>query len=188
MPNPEKKTTFEPTISWPDGDMVLRSSDGVHFRVHSLMLRLALTVLVDMLSTYDGQKTSQIVGTSEDAPTLDTIIQWVYSSRAIDSLNEAIALFPIVTKYQIKYGMASTRSTLLSLAIASSSPQHLFAFAVANRLGDVARAAARQIVVQDIKVLEVDPGPEFGRISLATTRNRDRQPDSGVSSLSLFRG
>lgn len=40
---------FDPSYTFNDGDLVLRSADGVNFRVHSLILKLASSVFRDML-------------------------------------------------------------------------------------------------------------------------------------------
>lgn len=62
------------------GDLVLRSSDGVEFRVHSLFMGVASSVFSDMLTI--GTKSEFAVQLDEDAETISLILQNVYPTKS----------------------------------------------------------------------------------------------------------
>jgi hypothetical protein len=81
MPPPPEKLADAP-FDRPRADLVLRSSDDVHFRVLKGILSIASTVFADMFSIpsppSEHQDEIQVVPVSEDSTALDLALRHIY--------------------------------------------------------------------------------------------------------------
>ncbi|TCD61708.1 hypothetical protein EIP91_008017 [Steccherinum ochraceum] len=89
-PNISVPRDASPPFNKPSANLIIRSSDGVDFRVQQAILMEASSVFADMLSlpaTMPGQRESDdqeyrdgmpVVPVSEDAQTMDTVLRFCY--------------------------------------------------------------------------------------------------------------
>ena len=105
-PPPEKLA--DAPFDNPRADLVLRSSDEVHFRVLKGILSVASTVFADMFSIpsppSEHQNEIQVVPVSEDATALDVVLRHIYPVRTPkgDMLLYASILAEFARKYQVE--------------------------------------------------------------------------------------
>lgn len=175
----QSQSTFEPTTFSSDGDLIIRSSDGVDFRVHSLLLRLGSDVFDSMLSVPQPTASSAAevptVDLVESAEIIDTFLRWIYPIRdkpTINSLDELAALLPSAIKYEIHPALVALYSCWAVPLAPSVLEDPLRAYAIAVKYGllDQARAVARLVIVQNLKLLEVEPKHELREITWPTMK------------------
>ena len=105
-PPPEKLA--DAPFDNPRADLVLRSSDEVHFRVLKGILSVASTVFTDMFSIpsppSEHQDEIQVVPVSEDSTALDVALRHIYPVRFPkgDHLHYASILAEFARKYQVE--------------------------------------------------------------------------------------
>jgi hypothetical protein len=166
---------FEPTISYPDGDLILRSSDGIQFTVHKLLLQLGSDVFSTMLSLPQPGGAVQTVELSEDAETIDVLLRWIYpieDKPTITSLDEVALYLPIALKYEIHSALSDLRSALGS-RVAAVNPLRAYAIAVKNDCVEGAREAARLVVIQAIDVGSAEPIDEVEQLNFGAVKRLD---------------
>ena len=106
VPPPPEKLADAPFDN-PRADLVLRSSDEVHFRVLKGILSIASTVFADMFGIppppSDRQDEIQVVPVSEDSTALDVVLRHLYPVRTPkgDILLYASILAEFARKYQV---------------------------------------------------------------------------------------
>lgn len=103
-----------PDYAFDDADLVLLSSDGIHFRVHSLILKLASNAggFRDFRRV-DGNKTVEV---DESEATLSTLLDMVYPSRHAPS-TMSYAHFRAVAVAAEKYNMTSVTVALKDIIL-----------------------------------------------------------------------
>jgi len=139
-------------------DLVLQSKDGIKFRVHSQILRIASPVFNDMLSIErDRSETSSSpIHLEESALVLETMLDTMYPQHYIPSTATLSAqLIYDVGIAARKYDIDTVSSTMQNCLYArqvmgSLSPLHKFG--VARRLGwdDVAQWASTDTLGMDL--------------------------------------
>jgi len=82
-PSPTPSTASFPFDATSDGDVLLRSSDGVQFRVHRIILATSSHFFKDMFSlpqqpTLDGLEALSTVPFTEASDTLDSLLRAIY--------------------------------------------------------------------------------------------------------------
>jgi BTB/POZ domain len=89
-------------------DLILRSSDSVHFRVFKIILSLASPIFADMFSIPSPASPQsldeiQVVPLSEHSKTLDVALRHLYPVRSPDAitLHDASILAEFADKYQV---------------------------------------------------------------------------------------
>ena len=143
---------FSPTLATtpfddPRADLVLRSSDGVNFRVFKIVLSLASSVFADMFtlpslpasqSSSDGPPVVQL---PEDAETLDMALRHCYPIRSPDVVKQRDAriLLEFSRKYQVDL-MEPSLTRFLTDAI-ERDPVGVYALAAAYECRDIAEKA-----------------------------------------------
>ncbi|KAI0046374.1 hypothetical protein FA95DRAFT_1606948 [Auriscalpium vulgare] len=143
-----------PPFDHAHADLVLRSSDGMRFRVFKPILSLASPVFSDMLDlgaplegtpAASDEKCGELpmVTLSEDARTLDLLLRWCYPVKAqkLSPLEDVRRLVAVAQKYGIE-----AFDDVLDDALQAhfkSDPVGVFAIAVAYNLEEIAKTAAR---------------------------------------------
>ena len=110
-----KATTLPPEMSTeapfddPQADLILQSSDGVHFRVFKLILSLASPVIVDMFSiplpsSQKPHDEDHVVHLTEHSTALDVVLRHIYPARLPngDKLLYANNLAEFARKYKVE--------------------------------------------------------------------------------------
>lgn len=170
---------FQPTVSWPHGDLILRSSDSIEFRVHTLLMRLGSPVFADMLGMPQPSGTevaTQTVDLAENAEMIDVLLRWIYpveDKPRIASLDDVKRYIPMATKYDVRCALSYYYAAMESPHFIASNPCRAYAIAVQNNASSGIRAAARLIIKEDIHVLEATPRNEFEELSWANIKHLD---------------
>ncbi|KAJ1309961.1 hypothetical protein OPQ81_006720 [Rhizoctonia solani] len=94
------------------GDLTLRSSDGVEFKAHSLLLHIASSVFSDMFQV--GTNNHRVVDLAEDSQTISLMLEHIYPVKtpAIDSFGKLEKCLTVAQKYDIKGMMGNLDAEL----------------------------------------------------------------------------
>ena len=139
-----------------NGDVVLRSSDGFHHRVHKVILSEASPFFSAMFSLPQGEMTSMslpceahdyeipVIPVTEDSRTLSHLLRLCYPeplpSPSSLTLNEVESLFDAASKYEIEVARAFCLSVLSSRI--KAAPIAVYGLACRLHLKKEASAAA----------------------------------------------
>ena len=143
---PEKSA--EAPFDDPQADLVLQSSDEVHFRVSKLILSLASPIFKDMFSipSPSSQKPHdevQVVHLTEHSTALDVVLRHIYPVRSPkgDKFLYASILAEFARKYQVESLDESITAYLTDSA--ERDPVGVYAIAVTYEYNDIGAIAAR---------------------------------------------
>ena len=140
-------------MSKPDPDIVLRSSDGVQFRVRKSLLSQASPVFNDMFSvpSPDSDLDTPIIDLSEPSETLNLILDLChtyspFTSLRINSLSDIANLLQAADKYDIESIQIRALSSLAQTEFLENEP--LRVYAIASRFGahETAALAAQRVL------------------------------------------
>ncbi|KAF8808664.1 hypothetical protein BYT27DRAFT_7188630 [Phlegmacium glaucopus] len=134
----------------PKADLIIRSSDNIHFYVHKSLLSIVSPMFEGMLALPDN--TSQEV--YEDRPRLTVsdhsrhllcLLSWCdpRCKRPSPSLDNLTMTLEMADKYHMNSISARAQNDLLAHDSVESEPLRVFAIAIRFRLDDVARRAAQ---------------------------------------------
>ncbi|KAI0052203.1 hypothetical protein FA95DRAFT_66096 [Auriscalpium vulgare] len=136
-----------------DADIILRTCDGVDYRAHKVILRLASSVFADMFSLpQPADDGVPIVPVTENARALELVLRWCYPvvSPDVQSLEDIRAFLEVSRKYVI-----GTMDRHIEQALAALVQQDPWgAFDVASTYG--LRGVAAQAAVASLKRPLVD--------------------------------
>ena len=128
-------------------DLVLQSSDKIHFRVFKLIISLASPIFADMfrMPSPPSQNSHevQVVSLSEDSTALDVALRHIYPMPPLegDTLLYASILTEFARKYQVD-GLDKHISRYLTVSI-ELDPVGVYAMAIAYGHNSVGANAAR---------------------------------------------
>ena len=150
----------------PAGDIFLKSSDGVHFRVRSAILAEASPIFSDMMSVpQPPPKTSgptaraaidpmldgaPIVAVSEDSDTLDAILRLCYPTKDPDltDLKAIRSVLAASLKYEMEEAASLMKKSLNSYLV--GQPFRVWASSCILRLEEEAKNAATALLEKEI--------------------------------------
>jgi BTB/POZ domain len=149
----------------PQADVILRSNDGVEFRVFKIVLSLASPIFADMFSIpspppsatsetfHDGLP---VVPLSEDSKVVDLALRHCYPIRSpkLVGLKDALGLLEFQRKYQV-----DPLGPLLVDYLKGATEHHpvsAYCLAIKYQYEDIARAAARSCLKLPITELKCD--------------------------------
>jgi hypothetical protein len=140
-------------------DLILQSSDQVHFYVFKLILSLASPVFTDMFSlpsppSQNSRDEVQVVPVSEDSITLDVALRHLYPMQTPegDKLHYASILAEFTQKYQVEALNKSITSYLTDSI--EHDPVGVYAIAVTygyDRIGANAARSCLNLRFSDLK-------------------------------------
>jgi len=147
-PSPFSSAALPPFDETSGGDVVLKSSDGILFRVYKVILSLASPFFRDMFSLpqigspLDGTGTGPVIPFTESSEIIDTLLRVIYPNEDPDLklVNEIEGVVEAAIKYDMPKCISVMRKKLILCA--SKEPIRVFMIACKNRLTDVASAAA----------------------------------------------
>lgn len=147
-PSPFPSSASSPFDETSDGDVLLKSSDEVLFRVHKVILSLASPFFRDMFSLPqtgtppDGPGNVPVIPFPEPSETIDTLLRFIYPGEDPDL--KLVHEIEGVVEAAIKYDMPKCISVMRKKLIlcASKEPIRVFMIACKNNLADVASASA----------------------------------------------
>lgn len=138
------------------GDCIVKSSDGIKFRVYALVLKLASSVWQDMFELpqppsqgdLDELQKLPIIELSENSSTLSALLHLLYpkGKSQIKTFDLAFKLMDAYHKYDIDIsGLAPFFVELLSTATIQANPLEVYGLAWRLRNGDVVSHASRYL-------------------------------------------
>jgi hypothetical protein len=134
----------------PKADVILQSSDGVHFRVFKIILSFASPIFSDMFSiplpaprNPDSDDEVPMVSLSENAEALDLSLRHIYPLQTPDTvpLRDASIIAEFAHKYQVDALEKSVRHYLADST--EQDPVGVYAIAVAYGYKGVGKSAAQ---------------------------------------------
>ena len=150
---PTRETTSPKYSDMPNADVILRSSDLVHFRVHKSALIASSPFFADMFSLPKPPNDAApdelpVVHLSEDAKILNSLISMLYSvpPEIPDSSDNILTLLAAATKYDMDAAQSFIRAEVSRRGSLSSTSVGAFrVYAVARSKGLIQEfeAAAR---------------------------------------------
>jgi len=172
MSTPEKSkvttthTDIDSTFAYDDADLVLQSSDGVSFHVHSLILKLSSSVFRDMLDIPQANdKAPQAsVSLSEPANVVSALLDIIYPVRhsvddgAIDSLELLNSLVLAAAKYDVPVVNQAMRAFVLAHARSTLSkfhPVEIYGLAWNSGFADEAKTLSNETLRYNLNTPEI---------------------------------
>ena len=165
IPQPVTLTFAGPPFDNPAADVVIRSPDGVHFRVRSAIISEASPTLSDMLTSDNSEHTAdgkQLLIVPEESTVLDPLLRLCYP--VTDPVFADLKDVRLVLAAAMKYGMTEACTLLKKrlLSYMSEQPLRVWASACLLRFEDEARAAACALFGKEFPA---KAPPEFEQIS-----------------------
>ena len=173
-PPPTPKDAPSPFNS-PRADVILQSSDNVHFRVRKAILSEASPVFESMFSLPPEQATSSsssnsllVVPLTEPSGVIEGLLRLCYPADTTRTdprtIDEAAAWFIVARKYDMERVERYIAQAMRPLV--SSAPLHTYCLSIRYRLGeDIARAAARSFLDEPLRTHYPSVDPELKHIS-----------------------
>ncbi|KAH9914115.1 uncharacterized protein B0H18DRAFT_1046656, partial [Fomitopsis serialis] len=129
----------------PTADLILRSSDGMNFRVRKAFLAEASPVFEDMFTLpapQDPAGSLPVVPMTEDSRTLEGLLRLCYpaSEMPLRTLDQAVTLLDAAKKYAMDGALNFLGERLVSFA--ERSPIQVYAISVRHQLPDKVIKAA----------------------------------------------
>ena len=134
----------------PGGDVRLRSSDGVEFQAHAVLLSMVSSVFRDMFTVGTGKDTIDL---AEDAQALSLMLEFIYPIKkapTVSDFDTLVACLSVAQKYDLE-GMLETLDAQLSNDFMNSSsfvrtdPLRLHQLGLEFNLPETKACAARRI-------------------------------------------
>ena len=176
-------------FNWPDGDVILRATDGTEtrdFRVHKLFLSFSSPVFKDMFNVPQPPSSStpwdgvEVIDVADPPRALELILRFIYPSSTlpvIDDLTVLSEALVLADKYDVEVARSRLRSSFTEFAKA----EPLRAYAVACRFGlademKIASAHTISIHLPDLADLpdefKLVPATEYHRLILLHSKFR----------------
>lgn len=144
----DKPPAPPPPFDDPKADVIIRSSDNMHFYVHKALLSIVSPVFEGMFALLDGTQelydNRPCLSVTDDSYDLLRLLSWCdpRSSRGISpTLDDLTITLSIAKKYGVDSMFANARKLLL--AHCSVGSLRVYAIAIRFRLDDVAQKAAQ---------------------------------------------
>ncbi|KAF8808666.1 hypothetical protein BYT27DRAFT_7210644 [Phlegmacium glaucopus] len=143
---PTRTAAASPPFDDPKADLIIRSSDNIHFYVHKSLLSILTPVFDKALSrlslkVYDDRPCLTL---SDDSRHVLCLLSWCdpRCKRPSPSLDNLTTTLEMADKYDMKSIFTRAQKELLAHDSVESEPLRIFAIAIRFRLDDVARRAA----------------------------------------------
>ncbi|TFK86348.1 hypothetical protein K466DRAFT_524312 [Polyporus arcularius HHB13444] len=149
-----------------DADIIIRSADGVDFRLYKVVLAKASSVFRDMFTLPDGSQRvgePQVVDVTEDADTLEGLLRFCYpvSRPAFQSLDELGPVLSAAKKYEMHSVLEDSVRSFEAL-LPTASLLRAYTLACLLELPDIVRRSAKLLLARDPNCFEAVPmPPEF---------------------------
>jgi len=140
----------------PTADVILRSADGVEFKVCKHILSEASPFFKDMFSlpqpASEADTEAPVIDVSEDAFTLERLLMLIYPGQdpVIDSLDELSATLVAATKYEAVRATETLRRLLVSPPFVEKYPTRVYAIACRHDLEEEAAIASRHTLCVNV--------------------------------------
>ncbi|KAI0690284.1 hypothetical protein C8T65DRAFT_101247 [Cerioporus squamosus] len=151
MPECESLKRKRSPFDGADADIIFRSADGEDFHLYKVILAKASPVFRGMLTLPDPERRGepQVVSMSEDADTLNALLQFYYPMEhpVFTSLGKLWPVIVAAEKYEMQFTMVILRQCLRSFKfLRTEPPLRIYAIACLCGLHEIAREAARLLL------------------------------------------
>ncbi|KAJ6531173.1 hypothetical protein B0H19DRAFT_855010, partial [Mycena capillaripes] len=151
------------------GDVILRSSDGVDFRVHRIVLSLASPVFASMFTLPQPGSEPDVpsIPMPESAITLDSMLRFWYPgaepapAKTFDELKDVLEI--LISKYDVQ-SVAHTAQAYLQ-KYRETHPVAVYSIACNYGWEDLARDAAWDSLKLPLRVFDYDAPSELNNIT-----------------------
>ena len=178
----------------PDADVIISSSDDVHFRVHRQILLIASPLFETMFSLPQPQSSATslpeslpIINVEEDARTLEDLLRIIYPVRdpqlTINVLTDW-QQFGNITRAALKYDIAQAIEFMKARLISAvdAFPMNVFCLACKHGLESIAKSAAARLAAGEsgkltsyVQLLEDIPAGPYHRLLQVLDHGLDEQ-------------
>ncbi|KAI0352405.1 hypothetical protein OH77DRAFT_1428706 [Trametes cingulata] len=179
MPAPESTHPF----TYPSGDILFVSSDGVHFKLHKIILSLASEFFQDMfnlpqpslesprasvddpaLCPGPGSDGLPTVHVAESGAVLENLFRLCYpiANPRFQTIKDVRPILEAALKYQMSEAIELTTHKLLELA--DTAPVRVYAIACRLCMETIARAAARIVLDKQLQHTYVEELDEISAV------------------------
>jgi hypothetical protein len=173
---------YHPAFAAPDADIVLRSSDGIHFRIRSIVLCRTCDFFAQMLSLPQGylSSTADVISLDETAVVLEKLLRMISGLEfpRWDSYDEVESVVFAAEKYGAPGPIAIIRSAITAPHFLET-PLRLYALAAHFSWEDELKLASKLTLALTIydgshdSILERIPSPHIFRLLKLHNRRRE---------------
>ncbi|KAI0328719.1 hypothetical protein GY45DRAFT_1281309 [Cubamyces sp. BRFM 1775] len=146
------------TFNYPTADIIICSSDNIHFRLHRNILSIASDFFGDMLSLPqpDGASGLPVIPVTEPSTVLECLFRLCYPIKdpPLLTVEQVRPTLEAAMKYQM--GEATEIATAKLHALVSVAPLRVYAIAYQRSLDDVVRSAGQVVHKQNAQNTYVD--------------------------------
>ncbi|TFK84568.1 hypothetical protein K466DRAFT_468520, partial [Polyporus arcularius HHB13444] len=146
-----------------DADIIFRSSDGVDFRLHKVIVSKLSPILRDMLAAPPPPDVEgvPILDVTEDARTLEHVFRLCYPVEHPDitTVDDLQGVLQVACKYDMAAVAANVRR--IAKRILPREPLRVYALAYMLEIEDAARDAALLLRDEPYFYMPISPPPEF---------------------------
>lgn len=177
-------TNFGPPFDYKDADLILRSSDGVDFYVHRIVLALASQFFREFpFEIHTNNSAEHDAGLAlvplfgDDSGRVQTLLELAYHGNVSSLLSPADA--PLVLEVGAKYAFSEDRlnNAIKHLSIPTKSPLYGYALGCEYMVPDLALASARLLLKETSPFLSHDASPHVEFASVRYSVLTDQQKD-----------
>ncbi|EJD02553.1 uncharacterized protein FOMMEDRAFT_53760, partial [Fomitiporia mediterranea MF3/22] len=182
-----------PSYTYSDGDIILKTSDDVYFRVHSIILKLASGFFRQMLDIprAETESSDEAIPLTENSKVIAFLLDLVYPTTGtsgedsngvarfprLDTLSFTWAVTNAADKYDMPRALAAVRAIVSNSETLQVAPLGLYALACRWKWVDEARAASTATLSKQILRPEnfailrmIDSGPLCNLLELHAKR------------------
>ncbi|KAH9893457.1 hypothetical protein C8Q73DRAFT_761403 [Cubamyces lactineus] len=146
------------TFNHPAADIIICSSDNVHFRLHKIILSIASAFFGDMLSLPqpDGATGLPVIPVTEQSTVLESLFRLCYPIKdpLLLTVEQVRPTLEAAMKYQMEEATEIATAKLHTLV--SVAPLRVYAIAYRHSLESVVRAAEQAVHKQNAQNMYVD--------------------------------
>ncbi|KAI0373961.1 hypothetical protein BV20DRAFT_1049397 [Pilatotrama ljubarskyi] len=154
-----------------DADIIIRSSDDVHFHLYKVILAKASPIFKDMFSfpATPESSTPPVVPVTEDADTLERLPRFCYpvSRSAFADLEQFVAVAEAARKYQMTEIQAYLEQDLQALVDKGKDPLRIYAIAYLYHFRGVLDGSVKSLLNLSNYLEPATMPPEFLHLSAA---------------------
>jgi len=152
--------SFTPQCTYEDGDMIIRSTDGIEFRVHRWLLRQASTLLNEMFSPPKPSNRLEIQSIAMPGETLDHILRCIYPVKdapIVISIEHGVSLLLAAEKLDVPCAVTRISNSMAPLLYTERNPYRAWAISRRFKIEGARQDAIRRFILSEDDFLTLIP-------------------------------